>query len=63
MWTLIFLAVYGNNTTALQYSKHEDVFKCMEAFERVYFQELPRNKEGLMLVCVKGDRNEVSSDY
>jgi len=35
----------------------------MEAFERVYFTELPEDKTGLMLVCVKGDRNEVSSDY
>jgi transcriptional regulator of NAD metabolism len=63
MWTLIFVAVYGADTTALQHSKHEDVFKCMAEFERVYSEELPRNKEGLMLVCVKGDRNEVSSDY
>ena len=61
MWTLVFLAVYGTEITALQYSKHEDVFGCMEAFERVYFTELPEDKTGLMLVCVKGDRNEVSN--
>lgn len=62
MWTLVFIAIYGAEVTALQHSKHEDVFKCMNEFERVYYEELPRNKEGIMLLCVKGDRNEVRSD-